>query len=294
MKPREFVRAHGLLYPRGGYTVAPVFSGSVLDMSFHVNRLYSSCLMLGAAAAERKEGIDCADFGSFSSNLSGEVRSSVRLDAADSGLLTMCAGREEVSGIYKLSALFTTMEKDALLCLGLPSLTVDVSRYTRMTPLAKAASWPMERMSIEERRNCDANETILVNADGVLLEGLTSNFFAMRGSVLHTAPKDKVLCGSMADLVVKVAQGLGIETTEEAPARIADLEQFDAAFLTSATKPIAPIRRVITSAGEVVRDFPTDKMPFALQLLLMTVRKGLAENLELLSVRKIWTHVDDL
>lgn len=286
-RPREFVSQYGLQNPRGAYSVAPVFSRSILDLPFHVDRLYSSCLLLGAEEGE--------DYDSFARNLMREARASMRLDVVDSGLLTLCAGRDEATGTWRLSALFTSMEKNDLLCAGLPPfLTVDVGVYSRKIPQAKAATWPKLRMPLEERRNRDAAETILVSAEGILLEGLTSNFLAMRGSVLHVAPRDRVLCGSMSDLVLGVARSLGIETTEEAPATITEMEQFDAAFLTSATKPIAPIRRVITSTGEVIREFPTEKLPSMLQLLQTTVRRGLAQKKELLPTRSMWTLVDDI
>src|SRR6266581_4375547 len=51
------------------------------------------------------------------------------------------------------------------------------------------------------------NEGLLVATDESLLEGLSSNFFAVRDGVLHTE-EDRVLLGVTRALVLEVAQGI--------------------------------------------------------------------------------------
>lgn len=269
--------------------MAPIYSRRVLDVPFHLDRLYSSCQLLDRTTLSGPAPPE-ADFCSFVQEFVRAMQS-VPLASVDSGLLTMCAGRD-AAGAWRLSALYSSVDKLALLN-GLtysPSqqLCVDVVNYSRSTPAAKAASWPLERQPLEQRRNRDAAETVLWH-DGQLLEGLTSNLLVMRGAGLQTAPRGAVLGGSMAFLVRQVASGLGLQTAEQAPL-LGACSQYDAAFLCSATKPLVPIGRLLGENGETLRVFP-ERLPDALLSLLTILRLGLHDCREMLPDRSMWYNV---
>ena len=79
------------------------------------------------------------------------------------------------------------------------------------------------------------------DVDGALLEGLSSNFFAIRGGALHTE-EDRVLAGVTRALVLEVAERL-------LPVRRAavckdELALVEEAFITSVSREVLPVTRI--------------------------------------------------
>jgi D-alanine transaminase len=85
-----------------------------------------------------------------------------------------------------------------------------------------------------------AREAILVR-DGRVLEGASSNVFAVVDAVLYTAPKDRnILAGITRDLIVELVQQHGLELREQALAP----EQLRAAseiWISSSTREMVPV-----------------------------------------------------
>jgi branched-chain amino acid aminotransferase len=101
-------------------------------------------------------------------------------------------------------------------------------------------------------------EALLVK-DGVILEGMTSNFFyvnynraerigavsamqSKRGAVLRTAAND-VLLGITRDTVIEVARTTGLEVKYQ-PLKRDQLADVDETFLTSSSRGIVPIVKI--------------------------------------------------
>jgi len=85
------------------------------------------------------------------------------------------------------------------------------------------------------------HEGLMVADDGSILEGLSSNFFAVRDGVLRTEG-DRALSGITRSIVLEVAGGLlPVSLT---PIRIADLPRVTECFLTSVSREILPVRRI--------------------------------------------------
>jgi branched-chain amino acid aminotransferase len=121
---------------------------------------------------------------------------------------------------------------------GVACVTVPVRREnphakdTRFLPTAQAAyaALPPGR-----------HEGLLVGEDGAILEGLSSNFFAVREGILHTE-EDRVLPGLTRSLVLELARNvLPLATTA---VRVEQLREVSEAFLTSASRGILPVVRV--------------------------------------------------
>jgi branched-chain amino acid aminotransferase len=86
-----------------------------------------------------------------------------------------------------------------------------------------------------------AMEAILLNRNGHLTEGTSTNFFFCSGGRLHTpSPESGILRGVTRDLVINIARAIGIDFTEGffAPE---DLLSADEAFLTFTTLGVVPI-----------------------------------------------------
>lgn len=105
----------------------------------------------------------------------------------------------------------------------------------------KRIEWIRERKQFKEE---GFEETVLVNeATGEILEGLSSNFYGIRGGAIYTARPDRVLGGTIASILQRrlpVKYGLTIGMP------------VDAAFITSTSRLIMPITELHYPDGRVV------------------------------------------
>jgi branched-chain amino acid aminotransferase len=92
-----------------------------------------------------------------------------------------------------------------------------------------------------QRLPAGVHEGLLVAPDGAILEGLSSNFFALRDGVLHTEGH-RALPGITRSLVLDAASGL-VRVEQEA-VRVSDLPTVSECFITSASRGVLPVAQV--------------------------------------------------
>ena len=85
---------------------------------------------------------------------------------------------------------------------------------------------------------------MLLNQEGFLAEGASTNVFLARGGTLLTPPLSAgILAGITREVVLELLPGLGIPFREE-PLHLDDLLRADEAFMTSTTREVVPVREV--------------------------------------------------
>lgn len=89
-------------------------------------------------------------------------------------------------------------------------------------------------------KKAGAYETLLVDSDGFITEGVRSNFFFVRGGNLCTPPSEKVLLGVTRKQVIRICRESGIEIREQRLHR-GEIEGIEAAFVTGTTVDVMPI-----------------------------------------------------
>lgn len=135
-------------------------------------------------------------------------------------------------------------------------VTCATAAATRERPEVKSTAWLHARGALQPRGENvpDAYETLLVDPGGHVLEGASSNFYAVIDGTLHTAG-DGVLAGTARRIVLTVADGR-VPVQLEAPTLEA-LERADEAFISSSTRGIVPVRRIdaieLRAPGPVTR-----------------------------------------
>jgi D-alanine transaminase len=88
-----------------------------------------------------------------------------------------------------------------------------------------------------------ADEAILL-AEGLVREGASSNFFAVKNGHLVTHPlDDHILPGVVRDQVIALALSAKIRV-DERPLRAAELFDLDEAFITSTTQGVMPVAEI--------------------------------------------------
>lgn len=112
------------------------------------------------------------------------------------------------------------------------------AEITRMNPAAKASEWMHIRKRIAAERPLHIYETFIVDEHGRILEGLSSNFYAIENGELRTAGA-QILAGISRRVVMDVSAAI-VPLRLEAPRR-ADLRHFSEAFLSSSSRGIIPV-----------------------------------------------------
>lgn len=119
---------------------------------------------------------------------------------------------------------------------------------SRHNPGAKTADFSLARrdfLASQEAQN-QPYEYALLDKQGGILEGFSTNMYGVRGKVLWTAGEG-VLGGITRKIILELAEKLAIPICFS-PLPLAELGDFQEAFLSSSSRGVMPIRQI----GEVV------------------------------------------
>ena len=111
-------------------------------------------------------------------------------------------------------------------------------------PAIKSGNYLNSVLALMEAQRQGCFEGLMLNAEGHVTEGSTSNVFFVRGSQIHTPSAEcGILSGITRALVLELAAEADIPF-EEGRYRAEDLAGANEAWLTSTTKGVMPIRTV--------------------------------------------------
>ena len=131
----------------------------------------------------------------------------------------------------------------------------------RESPKAKLTEFISMAEKIRNSLPLGVHEVLMVGKDGKILEGLSSNFFAVRENKLWT-PGSKVLSGITRAIVVEEAIHNQISVIFDS-IHLEDIPFIEGAFITSASRGVLPIRsiddhHVMHDGGNRVTRFVSD------------------------------------
>lgn len=124
---------------------------------------------------------------------------------------------------------------------GIKAHCVETVRASDAADNAKLGNYLASALALRKARQAGAHEALVVNRDGLVVEGTTSNVFAVKDGVLVTPPLDSgVLAGITRQRVLDIAgaEGLKVELRAMTPDEIV---QSDELFLTSSIREILPV-----------------------------------------------------
>lgn len=129
------------------------------------------------------------------------------------------------------------------------------SHLERETPQAKHTSFIAPSRSVKSESDPEIHELLMVNEAGEILEGFSSNFYAVIDKVLYTA-NEGILPGVTRASVLALAEG-HIQVVLK-PIKVSDLPRVSEAFITSSGREVMPVRQVdevvMGEPGPVTRD----------------------------------------
>lgn len=111
----------------------------------------------------------------------------------------------------------------------------------RQFPQAKTADFALARRAYPINSE-DSYDFLLLDEEEHLLEGSTSNFYAVRDGSVWTAGEG-MLEGITRKVVLQLVQEAGIELRLQAP-RLEHIPQLDEAFLSSSSRGLVPVREI--------------------------------------------------
>lgn len=208
----------------GVYTVTNTFgTDRVLKLGAHWDRLEDSArraniplkLDRPRLQAALRQLIDEAGFGSV------RFRVTVSAEAPDEFILSVEPFKPLAPEVYET---------------GIRVITSAAAN--RENPAAKTTAWMHDRAALETALPPGVFTAILISEDGALLEGTSSNFYAILNGELRTAGEG-VLPGIAQQVVFEVAPSI-LPVRREA-VKIGDIPRIEEAFITSASRGIVPI-----------------------------------------------------
>jgi branched-chain amino acid aminotransferase len=235
---------HGFVFGDSVYEVVRTYGGHPFETTRHFRRLRASADRLGIAIAASDEELlarirDLLD-------RAGEVESYVRI------VVTRGVGNSSYDFDSVVGPTVVMMQKELVpiperdYTEGIQVSLVDVRRNhpTTLDPAMKSSNLLNNIMALRQAQARGAQEAVLLNLDGFVAEGSSTNVFVVEGGRLHTPPLSAgILAGITRQVVIELAASEGVPVTE-ADLRLEDLLGADEAFLSSTTREVMPIRQV--------------------------------------------------
>lgn len=213
--------------PGGAYTTFRTYGRfQVLNLEDHINRLIETAVLAGRPVALDRSAIKTALHQAFSDYPAEVKRVRLILD------LSMD------TGMYILVESLEVPSEEDYRC-GVRIITRPMQREN---PKAKLTRFIDTAATMRQVLPKGIHEVVMVGRDQRALEGLSSNFFAVKDGVIWTA-NEGVLSGITRQTVLGIIQAL--ELSIKMSGVLADaLSSLDEAFLTSTSRAVLPIREI--------------------------------------------------
>lgn len=209
--------------PPGAYTTLRTYHGDrVVCLDQHVKRLVDSVRIQGHA-----ESLNEADVRRLLAEALRRARhpeSKLRLTFAPPSLFV---------SIEPVEPLPESLYRDGVWCVTIP--------LRRDHPDAKDTRFLATAAAAYQGLPPGAHEGLMVAEDGSILEGLSSNFFAILDGALRTE-RERALPGVTRSIILDLCQGLMPVTLT--PIRQTDVPRVSECFLTSVSREILPVIRI--------------------------------------------------
>ena len=167
--------------------------------------------------------------------------------------LTVTAGAGHVPDLRAASAPSVIVTADPLPpAPASPRLRVVATRIDAHRPLlaAKSAQFLPYLLARAEARDAGADDALLLNHDGAIVEAATANVFLVRDGGIATPPlADGPLPGVTRAALIEVAHSLGVPAVERR-LTLNDLALAEAVLLTSSVAGVLVVASLVASAPE--------------------------------------------
>ncbi len=238
---RVSVYDRGFLYGDGVFETVRTYGGKPFALTEHIERLAASCKTVGiqlpVSLGVLEDEVTSAI--SASQNSESYVRMMITRGTGPLGLdPTHVAEPLRVLLVEPLAPLPAAIYTD-----GVAVITTRTDRAADAAPGAKVTNYLANMLALQRAKAAGCYEALLLDSEGLVLEGTTSNFFLVIDGELLTPPKGLILSGITRHYVALCAEQLSI-TVRYGGIGLGDLAAASEAFLTSSLREIVPVVRV--------------------------------------------------
>jgi branched-chain amino acid aminotransferase len=218
----------------GIYETVLVQAGRFFHLERHLNRLGQSAEILALDLPAPLEEI-----GQWARRLAATMQTPC-------GLLRLVAyGSDGVHGpVCGLYIKPCPQHLPAIFQQGVAAVTSEGERFR---PLAKSTNCLAQAMARFKAQAAGAHEGLIVDRQGHITEGSTSNLLVVTRGVLLRPLAGSALEGVTEGVTLQLAAELGI-SMQLAPLPLAEVSTWDEAFITSTNRRIIPLRQIDDSA----------------------------------------------
>jgi branched-chain amino acid aminotransferase len=257
------VRDRGFLYGDAAFETMRAYGGRVFEWNAHMDRLRETCNVLeldhGLTDGELRERVgetlDANDLQEAYVRLSitrgvqpGKLTPDTEVDPTVVIIVSQLPhGGQSGESVWDGPATLQTVKTKRVPDESIPSQ-------------AKTHNYLNGILARLELRVSDADEAVIVDRDGHVTEGATSNLFFVRDNALRTPSLDgPVLPGITRSVVLELAAEEGIPV-EEGTYTPAEIRSADEVFLTNSTWEIRPVETVdgLSVGGEDAENGSTE------------------------------------
>ncbi|MDA8066221.1 MAG: branched-chain-amino-acid transaminase [Thermaerobacter sp.] len=241
---RVSVYDHGFLYGDGVFEGIRAYNGRVFRLAQHIDRLYESAKSILLEIPVLKEDLAEAVVEACRRNAirDGYIRVVVSRGKGDLGLDPRKCPRATVVVIADVISIFP----EEVYREGMSVITVATrrSRTDALNPQIKTLNYLNSIMAKLEANLAGKPEVLLLNAEGLVVEGTGDNVFIVRRGHLVTPPTWLgILEGITRRTVLELAKARGIAAVE-APFTAHDVYNAQECFLTGTAAEVVPVVEV--------------------------------------------------
>ena len=240
---------HGFLYGFGLFQTMRAYNGRIFLLDRHVKRLKEAAYIIGMGEKITKLDLEkaCKETVTINALESARVRLTVT-NGKGTALPWEDAGDDPTVLVTAVPYVPMTSEKyNQGYKVGIASV-----RRTRQNAVAsslKSLNYLINVIARMEVAKRGQDEAMLLNEDGYLAEGGGSNVFFLRsGRLVTPAPNSGIIPGVTREVVMELADSLGIGFTEGTVGKPI-FKQCEEAFMTNSMIEIMPITSMSDEAG---------------------------------------------
>jgi branched-chain amino acid aminotransferase len=235
----------GFLYGDSVFETIRTYGGKPYALGRHLERLERSAALVhielpvssAELAREIANGVEAAG------NAESYIRVTITRGQGELGLDPTLAGKAlRVVIVTELSP-----PRPEAYVEGVKVVTYRVRRASDSTLAAgaKIGNYLVSVLAVREAKANGGVEALIVDGDGRIVEGATSNvFFVEKRGRLVTPPEEVgILPGITRETLLGVAKSLGIDVDSRAPL-LDELGSFNEAFVTSSIRELLPVVRI--------------------------------------------------
>ena len=204
-------------------------------LSEHVDRLFNSAKQLGITVPKTKSQIEKIVHEGIKKN---SYRECIARIVVTGGVSPDGISKNENSTFAVLFTEATDYPKSYYT----QGVKIISREFERAFPHAKSLNYLTAVNVLSEAKKENAIEVLYLDRNRHILEGTTSNFFAVVGGKLIT-PKEGILRGITRAVVIELARKLKIPVIES-DLLYSQIELFDEAFITASNKEVMPVVKI--------------------------------------------------